>query len=64
MTIRITKREAERLLLAVDAAGDDTDALRDALAPWVPREVLDGLELDGLFDLAAELNEHRTFRPG
>ena len=59
MTIRITKREAERLLVAVEAAGDDPDAVRRALDPWVPRDVLDGLDLDGLFDLAAELNERR-----
>lgn len=59
MTRRITKREAERLLRAVDAAGDDTAAVRQVLSEWVPREHLATLDLDALFALAARLNEDR-----
>jgi hypothetical protein len=59
MIPRITKRDAERLIAGVDAAGDDSAAVRDVLAEWVPRDRLDALDLDALFALAARLNEER-----
>ena len=60
---KLTKRDAERLLASVEAAGDDLAQVRAALTPWVPAEVLAPLDLDALFELAARLNEERTFRP-
>jgi phosphomannomutase len=55
----LTKREVEDLLAAVEAAGDDADAVRAALvAAGAPAAGLpDGL--DGLFAVAAEMNETR-----
>ncbi|MEA3056382.1 MAG: phosphomannomutase [Actinomycetota bacterium] len=55
----LTKRAVERLLTAVEQAGDDADAVRAALAvAGVPPDAL-GRDLDALFELVAELNETR-----
>ena len=55
----LTKRAVERLLAAVERAGDDADAVRRALADaGVPAASL-GVDLDALFELVAELNETR-----
>ncbi|MEN3273101.1 MAG: phosphomannomutase, partial [Actinomycetota bacterium] len=55
----LTKRAVERLLAAVELAGDDEDAVRAALGiAGVPTACLGG-DLDALFELVAELNETR-----
>jgi len=64
MSRKLTKRDAERLLAAVEAAGDDPAQVREALMPYVPIAHLERLDLDALFDLAAELNETRSSSRG
>jgi phosphomannomutase len=55
----LSKRAVERLLHAVEAAGDDEGAVREALvAAGVPPAAATG-DLDALFELVAELNETR-----
>ena len=55
----LTKRAVERLLDAVERAGDDAEAVRRALADaGVPAARL-AVDLDALFELVAELNETR-----
>jgi phosphomannomutase len=56
---RLTKRDVEALLAAVEAAGDDAEGVRAALrAVGVPPRALDR-GLDDLFELVAEVNETR-----
>lgn len=55
----LTKRQAERLLAAVEAAGEDRDAVRAALGQAGVAESRLDLPLDDLFDLVAVLNETR-----
>ena len=56
---RLSKREVEALLDAVERAGEDIDAVRAALAAvGVPPSML-AVGLDELFELAATLNETR-----
>ena len=65
----LTKREAERLLRDVEAAGDDVDAVRAAVGEAVAivlgpdgglwEQLVVGASIDQLWDLAAELNERR-----
>ncbi|MEA3021050.1 MAG: phosphomannomutase [Actinomycetota bacterium] len=58
-TRRLTKRDVEVLLLAVERAGDDGGAVRALLADaGVPPALLEG-DLASLFDLVAMLNETR-----
>ena len=58
--VGLAKRAVERLLVAVDAAGDDVDAVRAALGAAGMPEALLGRDLDVLFDQVAELNETRV----
>ena len=65
---RLTKREAERLLRDVEAAGDDVEAVRRAVGEAVAvvlgafgwEQLVVGASIEQLWDLAAELNERRT----
>lgn len=55
----LTKRDVELLLVTVEQAGDDADAVRRALAAaGVPAARLE-VDLDDLFELVAALNETR-----
>ena len=64
----LTKREAERLLAGVEAAGDDVEAVRRVVGEAVAivlgaagwEQLVVGADLAVLWDLAAELNERRT----
>ena len=56
---RLTKREVERLLAAVEAAGDDVEAVRRAVGEAVGAWLADA-SVEQLWDLAASLNERRT----
>ena len=56
---RLTKREAERLLAGVEAAGDDVEAVRRAVGSVVDLWLADA-SIEQLWDLAASLNERRT----
>ena len=56
---RLRKDEVERLLAAVEAAGDDVEAVRRAVADAVGLWLADA-SIEQLWDLAAALNERRT----
>ena len=64
----LTKREVERLLRGVEAAGDDVEGVRRAVGEAVAvvlgaagwEQLVVGASIEQLWDLAAELNERRT----
>ena len=55
----LTKRDVEALLGAVEAAGDDADAVRSALEQAGAPPAGLPADIDGLFAVAAEMNETR-----
>jgi len=65
----LTKREAERLLRDVEAAGDDVEVVRRVVGESVAivlgpdgglwEQLVAGASIEQLWDLAAELNERR-----
>ena len=65
----LTKREAERLLRGVEAAGDDVEAVRRVVGEAVAvvlgpdgglwEQLVARASIEQLWDLAAELNERR-----